>query len=1144
MKNILNFKKCVMLFALCTLAALQMHATDRLLVVGDATWGKWSLDRTSVMLRDKADTDVFRYCGWLEADREFKFLAQAQWDKVEYRNAAENPYEINRLVRSDNNSAPDYKFKVSESANYNITCNLATMTITVEKAAFQQAPVLHNVLYMVGSATPGDWALWQALPLQQDSDNPFAFSADVSLKPGTFKIATNCYGDYNEQKFYFRDPADNGRLSEDGTDDRQWTIDAAGDYKVSVNLDSKTIDITPAEITNFLGEYRSLSANGNSVTVYAANGCLMLTAYNDYVVKVTTRANGDNSSERRSISVSAVPESTFSVSEEPDRLILRTGATTVSVAKNDCRVSFLDQSGRTVLTEKGGLDNRGTRKTVSFEGMNDQAFYGGGYNGRRIDHGGTTLVMNNRQTGGWDCDWDAPHNICIPFVVSTGGYGLLFDDHHRHATLSPSADGTRYSSGSPTPIAYYYVGSADGSMASVLENYTFLTGRQELPPYWALGYMTSRYGYRSQSEAEQVVASVKGSGLPLDAIVFDLYWQGAGNNGMGNLEWYAPNFPDASKMMADFLARGVRTICITEPFFTSDSKNYSELKNKGYFADNDVSNMWWLGSDKVGLIDASNPDAMDWMWNFYSRRTLEGVSGWWLDLGEPESHDDDSQHMGGSTDQIHNEFGDLWTGRVYRGFKEEFPAVRPFLMPRAGTAGMQRYSAFPWSGDIMRSYKGLQAQIPALISSGMSGVAYMGSDVGGFKADGVGTDAPLYLRWIQMATFSPMMRTHSTDRPEPYLPEYADVFESVKKYINLRYSYLPYTYTLAWENATKGTPLARPLNFHDKAGEAPSPADCADQYLWGRDIMVAPVMENGMTGRPITFPQGTWVDLNDLTGTYTGGSTVEYDAPLEHLPYFGRVGTFIPQFSQTTFENTDAIDRSRITVVYLASGLLGSAAADNADKSVMFDDDCRSTGTIENRQYCITTFEGEAVAEGYTLNVRHSGSYASMPQARTYTFVIPGCKGTVSGVAAADNSMAGASSREDFDAAADNAFFHDPNGILYIKKALATDADATINISMEKATAAGPAEATAVNFEYSGNSRVFSYTLPEGSTSIGLAVADLHGSSIARYSLPDATPAAGRKSAPAMAPGIYLATLSAKLPSGANFSRTIKVPVD
>ncbi len=422
MKKSFTFDRIYALIALVLIGAMHLSAADRLLVIGDATWGKWSLDRTSVMLRDNGNENIFRYTGWLEADKEFKFLAQAQWDGIEYRNASDNPYDISRLAYSDKGSAPDYKFKVGESANYTITCDLGAMTVSVVKADYQQAPILHDVLYLVGSATPGEWALWQSLPIEQDASNPFRFSGTVSLKPGTFKIATNCYADYNEQKFFFRDPSDNGRISEDGTDDCQWTIDTASDYNVTVDLSASTISIEPvSEQPGTLGAYRSRSYDGNSVVITAENGTLTITPYNDYVVKVFPRANGDNTPERRSISVYAAPEGSFSVSEDDDNIVLRTSATAVTVSKADCRVSFSDMAGHTVLREKNGLDNSRSPRTASFEGMNDEAFYGGGYNGKRINHNGTSLVMNNRQTGGWDCDWDAPHNICIPFVVSTHG---------------------------------------------------------------------------------------------------------------------------------------------------------------------------------------------------------------------------------------------------------------------------------------------------------------------------------------------------------------------------------------------------------------------------------------------------------------------------------------------------------------------------------------------------------------------------------------------------------------------------------------------------------------------------------------------------------------------------------------------------
>lgn len=591
-------------------------------------------------------------------------------------------------------------------------------------------------------------------------------------------------------------------------------------------------------------------------------------------------------------------------------------------------------------------------------------------------------------------------------------------------------------------------------------------------------------------------------------------------------------------MMSDFAAQGVRTICITEPFFTSDSQNYSVLKQKGYFADDDVSNMGWLGSDRVGLIDASNPEAMDWMWQFYKQRTEEGMGGWWLDLGEPESHDDDSRHIGGTVGQVHNEFGDLWTSRIYRGYKEDFPDVRPFLMPRAGTAGMQRYSTFPWSGDIRRSYKGLEAQIPALLSAGMSGVGYLGNDVGGFAADGVGTDADLYLRWVEMSTFSPMLRTHSTDRPEPYLPEYASVFDAVKKYLHLRYSYLPYTYTLAWENAVKGTPLARPLNFHDSADAASSPAGCRDQYLWGRDIMVAPVVTENTVKRSIAFPQGTWVDLNDLTKVYAGGSTVEYDVPMEKLPYFGRMGSFIPQFSQTAYTTSSEIDNSRLTITCLLP-----ASTTEAVRSVMFDDDHVSTTSLADGSYLLTTFEGEGTTDGHVIRVSHSGAYTGMPAVRTYTLVIPCYADRVKSVAAAGADMACAVSREAFDAAADNCYFIDSDNILYVKKSIPTDANATITISAGTSGVETAVVDRQVTLDYSTASGMFSYSIPAGSTGSTLTVVDIKGSVVAEYGSLSATSTVCQTSAPAIASGLYLAVLATRLASGHTVKRTIKVPV-
>ena len=893
-----------------------------------------------------------------------------------------------------------------------------------------------------------------------------------------------------------------------------------------------------------LGAYVSHSDDGTTLTVKGTKGTLMLTPYNDYVIKVFTLPAGDTSAERKSITVFATPEASYTVSEDDENLTLATASLKAIVNKATCTVSFADMAGTTILAEKGGIANGSNPRSISFQPMDDQAFYGGGYNGQRINQNDIRLTMNNTQTGGWESSWSAPHNICIPFVVSTSGYGILVDDHYRGSYLTPSSSrGTTYQTGSLNPIAYYYVGG-DGSMASVLENYTFLTGRQELPPYWALGYMTSRYGYQSEQEARGVVSNIKNANLPLDGIVMDLYWQGTTPAGMGNLDWNRAKWPNPEQMMADFDAQGVKTLLITEPFFTSSTSNYTPLQNLGYFADEDVSNMSWLESSRVGLLDASNPAALDWMWDFYKARTAEGVGGWWLDLGEPEQHDGDSHHKGGTVEQVHNEFGNLWIERVYRGMKEDFPDIRPFLMPRAGTSGMQRFSTFPWTGDILRSWGGLEAQVPALISSSMSGVAYMGSDVGGFTSR-YGTDPQLYLRWVEFATFSPMMRTHSPDRPEPYLSDYSGVLDDVRRYIHMRYSYLPYTYTLAYENATKGTPLARPINFHSAPGT--TVADCRDEFLWGKDILVAPVLSSS-SSREIAFPEGRWVDLNDLSRVYDGNNTITYDAPLSVLPHFGRQGSFITRYTQSTYTTTGAIDHSALSITYLMSD-----EPDAVITGQIYDDDRTSPRSLDSQEYMVTLLGGRQTPNGHVISFDFEGrGYTGMPDTRTVTMTIPRFNAVIDHISTTATDANGGkseftklSSLSALETAEAPAYYLADDKTLHLKAAVPSFLPSEIAIANSPSAIASIAsDESGIMLEYSSTTGVFSYSMPAGANGASITVYDVAGLAADNISGLTADGTVRQTAATrALSTGLYLATLQAHAADGTPLTHTVKIAV-
>ena len=353
----------------------------------------------------------------------------------------------------------------------------------------------------------------------------------------------------------------------------------------------------------------------------------------------------------------------------------------------------------------------------------------------------------------------------------------------------------------------------------------------------------------------------------------------------------------------------------------------------------------------------------------------------------------------------------------------------------------------------------------------------------------------------------------------------------------MRYSYLPYTYSLTWENATKGTPLARPVNFHDKEGIAPSPANCTDSYLWGRDIFVAPILDFA-TGhsREITFPQGDWVDLNDMSKTYAGGTTVTYQGDLGTLPHFGRCGSFITRFTQTDFDHTGNIDNTRLTVTYLRD-----LKNEGAVESRMFDDDHTSTTSLADNQVLMTTFTGRVTSNGHSVSVSHSGAYAGMPQEREYTIVIPGYTGNVTvtsdgGAPMAKKAVASVSTG----GAADSYTFE--NGALVIRAKIPTDATRTFSINDITTGAVATTTTGQTMLEHSATTNTFSYTMPAESTG-SIRVFSVTGTEICSYDNLRGSGAVGQLHHAPLATGMYIASLNVNNPDGTANNKTIKMTV-
>ena len=658
----------------------------------------------------------------------------------------------------------------------------------------------------------------------------------------------------------------------------------------------------------------------------------------------------------------------------PEQSVLAMPTGDFSVGSN-IRFSFGPDGSLHITTPLNSLVDPGTRE--SNNGLTETSLLigqpgtwrGGGERGHSIAMSGDTLVMYNRQNYGYTGSDPRIRqmNITMPVVLSDRGFALVFDDYAASELILGNP--VRYITESDKPVSYYYVYGS--TPAELTNNLTELTGRQPLPPMWSLGYITSKYGYRTQSETEGTVDTLKQAGYPLDGIVLDLYWYGKEED-MGRLAWDKDQWPDAKGMLASLKDRGVNTVAISQPYVIRDGRgaaNYDSLAAAGALL-RDASGAVqpveiWVG--KGAMFDVSSPLDRQWLTERYRRLTDMGMGGWWGDLGEPEVHPESGVHANGLPARLyHNKYGNDWSEIIANLYASKYPDRRLMTLMRGGTTGLQRFSVFPWSTDVSRSWGGLEPQIRIMLNSGLSGLGYMASDLGGFAVGDEAYMPELYLRWLQLGLFSPVFRTHGTKFAEPY--HYPMYEKELLQLVKDRYRWLPYNYTLAYENSTKGWPLVRPLDFHGDEG-----SDTGDEFLWGRDVLVAPVLTEGARSRNIYLPGGSrWIDMNNTASVYAGGSTAAaYPAPLGTLPVFVRAGAFIPT-AEYAMDNTGDYRADRFTINYYP-------LPDVKSGYTLFDDNRMTPGTIERGQYRLIHFEGKDSAKKTSIRLTSEGTYPGAP---------------------------------------------------------------------------------------------------------------------------------------------------------------------
>lgn len=718
-------------------------------------------------------------------------------------------------------------------------------------------------------------------------------------------------------------------------------------------------DIFYAINLNSSGDYISHTVDNQGLFITTTEGNLSIKPYTSSIVRMEFIPNYSPSTDTSYSIILDSQNPDFSVEDNTSQIIFSCDNLILKIDKSPIRTHFYN--GENLITsEEMGFYSQEDRQGVRLMLNYDEQLQGGGSRGISINRNAYQLQNYNQAHYGYGLN-EKNLNISIPFITSSKGYGLFFDNHSAGIIdLGLSAQNIFDFSCESGNMVYYFI--KGNNYEDLIERYTLLTGRQDLPPLWSLGYIQSRFGYENESHARQMVSDMQEEDFPLDAIVLDLYWFGDPGR-MGDLNWDYNRWQNPVQMMSDFKESGVKTILITEPYFTQVSDNYNFISENAWFGKTTsgstyLLNNFWAGN--ASLMDFTYKETLDWMWSFYKARKEEGVSGWWSDLGEPENHPDDMYHKVGSARDIHNIYSLLWAQSLYNNYAIDYPEERLFNLIRSGYAGMQRYSTFPWSGDVQKSWEGLQVQIPILLGMGMSGVGYMGSDIGGFTGE---LNEELYTRWMQQGVFSPIMRAHgvnSITEPVYFSEPYKSI---VRECIKLRYKLLPYNYSLAYKNSVSGRPLALPMDYFEMTNKFLQ--NINDQYFWGEEILVAPVMEEGSTGRSVIFPQGNWIDFN-TDKTYSGQSIYSVSAPLNKIPVFVKGGSFIPL--ATPLSTTDNYNTDTLLIWYYPDNYFPNS------NYVLFIDDGSSSSSLVNQNFEFIKFEGKVSYNNVKIDMLKEGS--------------------------------------------------------------------------------------------------------------------------------------------------------------------------
>ena len=677
-------------------------------------------------------------------------------------------------------------------------------------------------------------------------------------------------------------------------------------FKSSVNT---LIKCQPMQLET-LGNSESIEKQNNVLIIKTKDAEARVWVYNPAIIRVSiSKAHHEGTS----FAVIQNPAPEINYTESADEIVITTGTLKLHIGKSPLRFNFYTSDGKPLSSDdpRFGVNWQGS-KVVNYRNLfPDEKFIGLGEKTGNLNRRGSSYVNWNSDVPDYNLTSD-PLYQTFPFFIGLHSgltYGVFFDNTHKSFfDFGATTDGEMSWFGADGgDINYYFFGAQ--SVAKIIEDYTWLTGRMEMPPLWSLGYQQCRWSYMSAKEVLDIAETFRKKKIPADVMYCDIDYM----EGFKIFTWNKETFADPEAFISQLKAMDFHLVTIVDPGIKVEPgyREYDDGVTGNYFAkypdgENYVADVW---PGRCHFPDFFNKEVRDWWGRSFRALTGPGVDGFWNDMNEPAAWGQNipsivkfGEHY---MPEVRNAYGMQMARATYEGTKKLLGNKRPFVLTRAAYSGTQRYSSV-WTGDNTAFDAHMLLGQRMVNSLGLTGMSFVGVDIGGFS----GNPTPeLMVRWNSLGVYTPLFRNHAIQGSKYREPwRWGKINEAIiKKDIELRYRLLPYIYSGFYQSQESGMPLSRTLAIGYTNDENVFDIKFQNQFLFGDAMLIAPV-ESANLSADVYLPAGEWYRFSSGK-KFKGNSVIKADAPLTDLPVFIKAGAIIPmqQVVQSTIEKGDGI---------------------------------------------------------------------------------------------------------------------------------------------------------------------------------------------------------------------------------------------